>query len=219
MITAVIPTLNAAETLPACMAALGGTRVVVVDGGSADQTPEVAAALGARVVTAPRGRGGQLAAGAESALAEGAAWLLLLHADTVLEPGWQVEADRLMTTPDKAGFFRLAFDEDSPGARRVARLANWRAGAFGLPYGDQGLLISAALYREVGGIRPLPLMEDVDLARRLARARLLPLPARAVTSAARYRRDGWWLRPVRNLALLGLFLAGVPAARLVGAYR
>ncbi len=219
MITAVIPTLNAAETLPACVAALGGARVVVVDGGSADRTPEIAAALGARVVTAPRGRGGQLAAGAEAALAGGASWLLLLHADTVLEPGWQAEAERVTVTPGKAGFFELAFDDVSPGARRVGRLANWRARTLGLPYGDQGLLISASLYREVGGIRPLPLMEDVDLARRLGRPRLVPLNARAVTSADRYRRDGWWLRPVRNLALLGLFLAGVPAARLVRAYR
>jgi len=219
MITAVIPTLNAAETLPRCLSALSGARVVVVDGESADKTPEIAAALGARVVMAPRGRGGQLAAGADVALADGAEWLLLLHADTVLDPGWRAEANRVMATSGKAGFFQLAFDDASRGARRVARLANWRARIFGLPYGDQGLLISATLYRAVGGIRPLPLMEDVDLARRLGRARLTPLAARAVTSADRYRRDGWWLRPVRNLALLGLFLAGVPAARLVRAYR
>ncbi|MFA7431329.1 MAG: TIGR04283 family arsenosugar biosynthesis glycosyltransferase [Rhodospirillaceae bacterium] len=218
MLTVVIPTLNAAAVLPACVAALGGVRVVVADGGSTDHTIEVATALGARVVTAPRGRGVQLAAAAEAALADGARWLLLLHADTVLTRGWRTEAERFMAAPDKAGYFRLAFDEDSAGARRVARLANWRARTFGLPYGDQGLLISAPLYRAVGGIRPLPLMEDVDLARRLGRARLAALDASAVTSAARYRRDGWWLRPLRNLTLLGLFLAGVPARRLVRAY-
>ncbi|MGC2857618.1 TIGR04283 family arsenosugar biosynthesis glycosyltransferase [Novispirillum sp. DQ9] len=217
--TAVIPTLNAAATLPACFAALGdGWRVVVADGGSDDGTAEVAAALGARVVAAPRGRGPQIKAGAEAALAEGADWLLLLHADTVLGDGWRQAAEAHMATSGKAAFFRLAFDDASAGARRVAALANWRARALGLPYGDQGLLLPAALYRAVGGVRPLPLMEDVDLARRLGRGRLVALEADAVTSAARYRRDGWWARPARNLALLSLFLLGVPPHRLVRAY-
>jgi rSAM/selenodomain-associated transferase 2 len=220
MLTVVLPALNAADTLPACLTALGDVRVVVADGGSVDGTAEIAAALGARVITAPRGRGSQLAAAADTALAEGARWLLLLHADTVLAPHWRALAEAHRTAaPDKAAYFRLAFDDDSPGARRVARLANWRARTFGLPYGDQGLLISATLYRAVGGIRPLPLMEDVDLVRRLGRARLVALDACAVTSATRYRAGGWWLRPLRNLALLGLFLAGVPPRKLVRPYQ
>lgn len=231
----VIPTLNAAACLPACLAAptAAGWPAVVADGGSTDGTAAVAAGLGARVIAAPRGRGRQIAAGAEAALAEGADWLLLLHADTVLAGGWLAAAQEHMAHhapaqppgdgPDsrrwgKAAFFRLAFDDDSPGARRVAALANWRAGVLGLPYGDQGLLLPAALYRAVGGVRPLPLMEDVDLARRLGRARLVALEAEAVTSAERYRRDGWWARPARNLALLALYLLGVPPHRLYRAY-
>lgn len=215
----VIPALNAATSLPACLAALGpGWPAVVVDGGSTDGTPEVAARLGARVLPAPRGRGPQLAAGADAAMAGGAGWLLLLHADTVLAEGWQAVARAHMASSDKAAFFRLAFDDEAPGARRVAALANWRARAFGLPYGDQGLLLPAALYRAIGGVRPLPLMEDVDLVRRIGRRRLVALEADAVTSADRYRRGGWWARPLRNLTLLGLFLAGVPAHRLVRAY-
>lgn len=215
----VIPTLNAAASLPACLAALGGGwPVVVADGGSRDGTPEEAARLGARVIQAAQGRGPQIKAGAEAALAGGADWLLLLHADTLLAPGWRDVALAHMATSTHAGFFRLAFDDDSPGARRVAALANWRAGALGLPYGDQGLLLPAALYRAVGGVRPLPLMEDVDLVRRLGRSRLVALEAEAVTSAERYRRGGWWARPARNLALLGLYLLGVPAHRLRRAY-
>jgi hypothetical protein len=88
-----------------------------------------------------------------------------------------------------------------------------------LPYGDQGLLISRRLYDAVGGYRPMPLMEDVDLVRRLGRARLHPLGASMLASARRYRRDGYWRRPLRNLCCLALYFAGVPPrviARMYG---
>jgi hypothetical protein len=80
----------------------------------------------------------------------------------------------------------------------------------GLPYGDQGLLIHRDLLRAVGGVRPLPLMEDVDLVRRLGRARLRALPADAVTAAERWERDGYLWRSARNLLCLSLWFAGVP---------
>ena len=83
-------------------------------------------------------------------------------------------------------------------ARRLERLVAWRCRVLALPYGDQGLLISRALYEAVGGFRPLPLMEDVDLVRRLGRSRLPPLPVPAVTSAERWRREGWRRRSARN---------------------
>ena len=100
----------------------------------------------------------------------------------------------------------------------MTRLANWRARAFGLPYGDQGLLISRVLYDAAGGYAPLPLMEDVDLVRRLGKRRLAPLEAVAVTAAERYRRNGWWRRPLRNLCLLGLYVLGIPPERLARWY-
>jgi rSAM/selenodomain-associated transferase 2 len=216
-LSVVIPALDAAETLPAALAALEPTReagllreVLVVDGGSADGTTQIAADWGARVREAPRGRGAQLAAGADAAVGR---WLLFLHADTRLAPGWDAAARGFMAAPGsarRAAAFRLALDDADPRARRIARLANWRARRFGLPYGDQGLLIARSFYRELGGYRPLPLMEDVDLVRRIGRRRLAILEAEAVTSALRYRRDGWWLRPLRNLALLGLYFLGAP---------
>ena len=89
-----------------------------------------------------------------------------------------------------------------------------RCRRFGLPYGDQGLLISRAHYERLGGFRPLPLMEDVDLVRRIGRNDLVPLEADAITSAARYRRDGWWFRPLRNLTCLSLYFAGLPPQAL-----
>jgi rSAM/selenodomain-associated transferase 2 len=217
-LSVVIPTLNAAAVLPACIGALARLpgEVVVVDGGSTDGTPEVAARLGALVVQAPRGRGRQIAAGVAAARGE---WLLLLHADTVLAPGWAAAAYPFMARgAGKAGYFRFALDGAEPQARRLERMVAWRCRRLGLPYGDQGLLLPRALLEEVGGVRDLPLMEDVDLVRRIGRARLVELPADATTSAARWRRDGWMLRSARNLACVGLYFLGVPPRMIVRVY-
>ncbi|MFO8150477.1 MAG: hypothetical protein R6T93_09280, partial [Trueperaceae bacterium] len=111
---------------------------------------------------------------------------------------------------ETAAVFKLAYDEESPAARRVAAAANWRTRWLGLPYGDQGLLIARAFYDALGGYPDAPLMEDVALVRRIGRRRLRMLPAVAITSAGRYRRGGWWARPVRNIGVLTLYFLGVP---------
>jgi rSAM/selenodomain-associated transferase 2 len=212
-IDVVIPTLNAAPHLAATLAALGPDQnVIICDGGSRDDTLAIARQAGATVVEAAAGRGGQLAAGAAAGKAP---WLLFLHADTALSAGWAAAARRFMTTHTaRAGYFRLRFDSADARARRVERLVAWRSRTFGLPYGDQGLLMSRDFYRELGGFRPLPLMEDVDLVRRIGRHRLVALEADAVTSARRYERDGWLARPLRNLTCLSLYFAGLPPSLL-----
>ena len=160
---------------------------------------------------------GRLAAGIAAARG---AWLLLLHADTRLAPGWAAAADHFMAEgPDRAGYFRFSLDSADPRARRLERGVAWRCRRLALPYGDQGLLIARSLLDTVGGVRDLPLMEDVDLVRRLGRHRLSELAVDAVTSAARWQRDGWHRRSARNLACLALYFAGLPPrliARLYG---
>lgn len=222
ILSVVIPALNAGVSLPQTLKAVAGSSLVretiVADGGSGDDTVSIAQEAGARHVRAARGRGTQLAAGAQAATG---AWLLFLHADCRLDPGWEQAAAAFIAADGaagRAGYFDLALDDPAPAARRLERLVAWRCRALALPYGDQGLLISRALYDAVGGFAPVPLMEDVDLARRLGRRRLAPIGARCLASARRYRQGGYWLRPARNLFCLALYFAGMPPVRIARLY-
>jgi rSAM/selenodomain-associated transferase 2 len=216
-LSVVMPALNAAGALGATLAALGDVpaEILLVDGGSTDTTVRLAAHAGARVIAAPRGRGIQLAAGVSAARGP---WLLLLHADTQLAPGWAEVVREAMRDPGRAGYCRFALDDAAPAARRLEAAVAWRCRVLALPYGDQGLLIHRDLLNKVGGVRPLPLMEDVDLVRRLGRRRLRALDATAITSAARWRREGYLRRSARNLACLSLWLLGVPPRIILRLY-
>ncbi|MEL6958693.1 MAG: TIGR04283 family arsenosugar biosynthesis glycosyltransferase [Pseudomonadota bacterium] len=217
-ISVIIPTLNAEAGLHDCLVALTEgleagliAELIVSDGGSGDATCQIADAWGAEVLTGPASRGGQLARGVAAACGD---WVLVVHADTGLAPGWATVVAAHLGT-QKAGYFRLRFDR---GGRFVAGWANLRARILGLPYGDQGLLVPRRLYDRVGGYPDVPLMEDVALVRAL-RGHLVALDAAAVTSAARYRRQGWVRRGARNLWLLTQYFAGVSPARLAEKYR
>ena len=228
MITVVIPTLNAESGLAAALTALvpatvdGLIReVIVVDGGSSDRTLEIADQAGATIVRSPAGRGQQLAAGAEHGRMP---WLMFLHADTVLETGWEREASAFIERveigqrPAAAAAFRFALDDLGFKPRLIEFGVTVRCALFRLPYGDQGLLLPRRLYGSVGGFRSLPLMEDVDLMRRLGRSRTIILRARAVTSAIRYRRTGYTKRAIRNFACLALFYLRVPVGVITRIY-
>lgn len=224
-LSVIIPTLNAGATLPRCLAALTSARtagflaeIIVVDGGSRDDTADVAADAGARFIETSAGRGPQLAEGGRMASGD---WLLFLHADTELAAGWERAAAGFMRAPanaDRAAAFRFALSDDDPAARRLERMVAWRCRVLALPYGDQGLLIGRGFYDRLGGFKPLPLMEDVDIVRRIGRRRLAMLEAAALTSAARYRRGGYLARPARNLTCLGLYFLGVPPAAIAKIY-
>jgi rSAM/selenodomain-associated transferase 2 len=211
----VVPVWNAAGLVPPLLAQLhaaGVGEVILADGGSTDGTAELP---GVRVVAAPRGRGQQCAAGAAAARGE---WLLVLHADTRLGEGWEAAVAAALRDPARAHHFAFALDDPSPEARRLERAVAWRGRWLGLPYGDQGLLIHRALYAAVGGYARIPLMEDVDLVRRLGRRRIAAMPAAAITSAERWRREGWKRRSARNLLILALWFLGVAPERLARIY-
>ncbi len=228
MISAVIPTLNAQESLSETLTALvpafveGLIReVIIADGGSTDRTLSVADQAGASVVTTAPGRGAQLKAGAAHARFP---WLLFLHADTILEPGWEREASHFIERVDdgrikpSAACFRFALDDVGAKPRTIELGVAARTALFKLPYGDQGMLIPRTLYNEVGGYSELPIMEDVEFMGRLGRARLTRLRARAITSAARYRDDGYVRRTMRNQACLMMYTLRVPPAKIAAVY-
>lgn len=220
MISVIIPTLNAETTLGETLGVLVPAvvegvvkEVIVVDGGSTDETARVVDIAGAHLVKTTQGRGTQLSAGAAAARFP---WLLFLHADTVLTPGWEREAAAFMERVENgrrapsAAAFRFALDDSGPMPRLMEKLVAFRCALFALPYGDQGLLLPASLYRQMGGYKPIPLMEDVDFVRRLGWRRITMLRTEAVTSAERFRQAGYVRRAARNLLCLTLFLMRVP---------
>jgi rSAM/selenodomain-associated transferase 2 len=225
MISVVIPTFEAGPVLVPTLGALVNAsveglvrEVVIVDGGSRDATLTIIEDAGARLVSSAKGRGVQLAAGATEAKGP---WLLFLHADTVLEAGWCAPVIGFINAPEnraRAAVFRFALDDRSRRARALEFMVALRCRLFKLPYGDQGLLIHKDFYQQLGGFHPMPLMEDVDFARRIGGRNLHFMSERAVTSAARYRQEGYGRRSLRNLSCLAQYFAGVDLEQIAARY-
>lgn len=215
-ISAVIPARDEESLIARAIGSVeADAEVIVVDGCSQDRTREVAASRGALVLSSSPARGVQLQTGAARASGD---WLLLLHADTWLEAGW-AEAIRELGGDVGGGAFRFAIDAPGRGYRLLEAAVSARCALLCLPYGDQALFVRRALLARIGGIAPLPLMEDVDLARRLRReGRLALLQPRAYTSPRRWQRHGLVGATLRNWCVLTLYAAGVPPARLVRLY-
>ncbi|MES1944751.1 family 2 glycosyl transferase [Salinisphaera sp. PC39] len=220
-LSVVVPTLDEAEALPALLAALAAQRgialeTIVADGGSTDATPAIAAAHGARVVAAPRGRGAQMNAGAAVAAGE---WLLFLHADCRPTADDQLRRalDTLRARPDRrtAGHFALRFERTGADHDFLYRYMEAKS-ATGRPHsinGDQGTMVPAAWFRALGGFdESLPFLEDQRFAARVREHgtwRLLP--GRLATSARRFEREGAGRRYLLMAIIMGLYAADLRA--------
>jgi rSAM/selenodomain-associated transferase 2 len=168
LISIIIPTLNEAAMLPATLASLGrqegDLEIVVCDGGSTDGTVEIAHDAGATIVSTTCGRGQQLRAGAAQAKGD---VLVFLHADTVLAPGAVEAVEEALAAPTIAGGnFRVLFDGPSDFAAWLTSYYGWLR-SHALYYGDSVIFLRRSVYDAIGGIKPIALMEDYDLVRRL----------------------------------------------------
>ena len=220
LVTVVTPVLgdaDAARTLLRQIPATPDVDIIIVDGGADPEIESIVTAHGrAMVRRTTSGRALQMNAGAAGAAGE---WLLFLHADSALPPGW-LPAMANLGDAVAGGWFRFALDDAAWQARVIEQLVAWRVRHLRLPYGDQGLFVRRSVFQRLGGFRELPLLEDVEFVRRLVRAgRVVELPLTLRTSSRRWRRDGWFRRSTKNMAIVGLYLAGVPPARLARWYR
>ncbi|MDP6380336.1 MAG: TIGR04283 family arsenosugar biosynthesis glycosyltransferase [Phycisphaerae bacterium] len=221
LISVVIPTLNEADHIAGAIASASGGRnveIIVSDGGSDDGTVEAAQRAGARVVSSPRGRARQMNAGALAARGE---MLLFLHADTRL-PQWFDEHIRpILGRPGVvAGAFAFSIDSPRPALRVIERLANLRAKRAKMPYGDQAIFLRAEVFDKLGGFPDMPIMEDLELVRRLRRlGQIVIAPAAAVTSGRRWSHLGPLRTTLINQVVIAGYYLGVSPARLAGWYR
>lgn len=221
-LSVIIPTLNADEQLPAILQNLRGYKVLVVDGGSTDATQEVAQKAKAKWLISEKGRGFQIANGIEKAcqIWGSSNWILILHADTQLDETAKNAISRHIQSEDKrAGYFKLAYRSNDFASKVVTSLANWRANTFGLPFGDQGLLIHSSLLAEMGGYPRQSLMEDVTISRLLGKQRLVCLGQGLTTCPQKYENDGWMRRSIIHLVCLTMHLSGMDPKRVMRFYR
>jgi rSAM/selenodomain-associated transferase 2 len=220
-ISIVVPTLEEAPSVAHTLAAArqpGVAELIVVDGGSRDATREVARRFADAVLTAPPGRAAQMNAGAAAARGD---VLLFLHADTRLPVGFAEAVTQALADPVVVGGrFDVALDADGWPYRVIERLISARSRLTGVATGDQALFVRRAVFEELGGFAPIPLMEDVDLARRLKRhGRVAALHETVLTSARRWQRRGVWRTVLLMWSLRLAYYAGVPPATLARAYR
>jgi rSAM/selenodomain-associated transferase 2 len=211
----IIPSLNEERSLGGPLASLSSIphEIIVVDGGSKDGTVEVARKYASVVLDSSRGRGIQQHTGA--CHAEGDI-LLFLHADTWLPKGFEMMIERTLSEPETVfGAFHLGHRPSKAFLNLVALMANLRSLILKMPYGDQGLFMRRSDYFRVGGFKDLPLMEDVDLVRRLNKLGKFKLVKGKIrTSARRYDRNGIVYTTVRNWSLIIRYLMGQSPERL-----
>ena len=221
LISIIIPTRNEADSIGGLLPDLlgiPGVELLVVDGDSTDNTVDIAKSLGAKVLETSPGRAQQMNAGAEAA--QGGI-LLFLHSDTHLASGFAEHVREILKQPGvAAGAFQLSIDGKDFGLRIIEWLVNFRSRVMQMPYGDQGIFVTANMFFSVGAFPPQPIMEDFELMRRLKkRGKVKILHLQANTSARRWERLGILKTTVMNQAIIIGYFLGISPEKLSGWYR
>jgi rSAM/selenodomain-associated transferase 2 len=220
MISVIIPVLNEQEALARLLPQLEGlvgVETIVVDGGSDDYSCDLAAVHADRVISSDRGRAIQMNSGAHCASGD---ILLFLHADSRLPAGWQTLIEgALQDRRVVGGAFDLELDDERLPFSIIGRVASFRSRLLKTPYGDQGIFVRTALFNQLGGYSAIPIMEDVEFARRLRKAgKLVFLDRPLVTSARKWRQHGIFRTTAAHwLVSIGFYLRLSPQ-RLLSLY-
>lgn len=220
MISVIIPTLNEEDVIEKTLDGLvkvPGIEVIVSDGGSTDKTVNLCKQF-ARVVNSEPGRGRQMNAGAKEASGD---ILLFLHTDTILSEGWK---DKIVTAMSGenvvCGAFSLSIDSERLSHKIISATANIRSRITRIPYGDQGIFIKRSVFEKIGGFKDIPIMEDVDLMRRLKKVgKVVMLKDKVKTSARRWEKEGVIYTTLRNWLLISLYYMGVSPEKLHRFYK
>jgi uncharacterized protein len=210
-ISIIIPAINEADHIANTIESIGpGNKkeVIVVDGGSHDDTMSIAKSLGASVITSAPPRARQMNRGADQATGD---VLVFLHADTRLPEKFENVIFNSFKQPKMvAGAFELRMDSPTPGLRLIERLANWRSRYLKMPYGDQAIFLSTKLFHELGGFSDIPIMEDFELIRRLQKkGTIILLPVPVFTSARRWQNFGILKTTLINQLVIAAYVMGI----------
>lgn len=215
----IVPVLNEAESIPSLLSQLAplrhaGHEIILADGGSSDGTVRVAQPYIDTLTRSDQGRAAQMNAGAARATGD---MLWFVHADTrfPITVGLQRHVVEILSHPARWGRFRVRLDHPGPIFRLIERMMNWRSCVTGIATGDQGIFVDRTLFERVGGYPRQPLMEDIELSRRLRReSRPVCLKSVLLTSARRWQRYGVARTILLMWRLRLAYFFGVPAERL-----
>ena len=209
-VTVVIPTYNSEKTIENTLNSICKyfNKIIIVDADSCDLTIQMSKKYNIKIIKSLKGRGPQLVLGAENAHTD---WIFFLHSDSTINKNNLIDINKFITNTlnnNKAASFKIKFNTNNIWSNLLSKLVNIRSKYLKLPYGDQGLLISRSFYKNIGGYKNIPIMEDVEIIRTIGFRNIKILNSYIITDAERFENQVWIYRSMINLFCLTLYFLG-----------